>query len=235
MRVRWAFAHEVRYGGRSSMSRGIKSWATAALLLGLLAVLPATARAQGPAPPLPLPLPKVPPIQVPGPPAQRLNLIILGDGYQWDQQSIFRADVDRNLSVMWATEPFRSYRNYINIYAVEIASIDYGTRCDPDGRGRAADGTIRDSGVREGPIETKNTALRMEFQSGCTDPLARGTVYRNAAPVGCNAAALAKYYPPGATYACESGNAAHTRIINNYVAPALGIPSNSQNMQTLAI
>ena len=73
----------------------------------------------------------------PGRPSQRLNLIILGDGYQWDQQSIFRADVDRNLSVMWATEPFRTYRNYINVYAVEIASIDYGVRCDPDGRVRS--------------------------------------------------------------------------------------------------
>src|SRR3954454_1866575 len=231
MRVRWAFAHEVRYGGRSSMSRGIKSWATAALLLGLLAVLPATARAQGPAPPLPLPLPKVTPIQVTGPPAQRLNLIILGDGYQWDQQGIFRADVDRNLSVMWATEPFRSYRNYINVYAVEIASIDYGVRCDPDGRVRSADGTIRDTGVREGPIDGKNTALRMIFQNGCADPLSRGTVYGNA-PLNCQAAAA--NYPAGVN-PCETGNQAHNRILDTYVAPALGIPRTSQNLQTLAI
>ena len=126
------------------MRRGMKVLATAALSLGLLA---GTANAQGPEPPLPLPAPKVTPIQVTGPPAQRLNLIILGDGYQWDQQSLFYADVDRNLSVMWATEPFRTYRNYMNVYAVEIASIDYGVRCDPDGRVRHADGTIRDTGV----------------------------------------------------------------------------------------
>ena len=67
---------------------------------------------------------------------RRLNLIVLGDGYQWDQQSLFFEDVDRNLAVMWATEPFKSYRNYINVYAVEIASIDYGVRRDPDGRVR---------------------------------------------------------------------------------------------------
>jgi hypothetical protein len=217
------------------MRRLVKVVATGALLLGILAALPlATARAQGPEPPLPLPEPKVTPLQVTGPPAQRLNLIILGDGYQWDQQSIFYADVDRNLSVMWATEPFRSYRNYMNVYAVEIASIDYGARCDPDGRVRSADGTVRDTGVREGPINTKNTALRMIFQNGCADPLARGTVY-GGTPAGCDAAALAKYYPPGATYACESGNAAHNRILDNYVAPVLGIPRTSQNLQTLAI
>jgi hypothetical protein len=217
------------------MTRRVKFLAMAVLLLGMLAALPlATARAQGPEPPLPLPEPKVTPIQVTGPPSERLNLIILGDGYQWDQQSIFYADVDRNLSVMWATEPFRTYRNYMNVYAVEIASIDYGVRCDPDGRVRSADGTVRDSGVREGPINTKNTALRMIFQNGCADPLSRGTVY-GGTPSGCDAAALAKYYPAGATYACESGNAAHNRILDNYVAPVLGIPRSSQNLQTLAI
>src|ERR1700754_2421991 len=220
-----------------------RTLAVLAAVAGILAIGPASvASAQGPPPPLPLPEPKVVPIQVTGPPAQRLNIIVLGDGYQWDQQGIFRADVDRNLSVMWATEPFRSYRNYVNIYAVELASIDYGTRCDPDSRVRHADGTIRDTGVFETPspgstthgVNTKNTALRLWYSDGCSNPLSRGTTF-GGAPANCNAADLAKYYPPGATYACETGNQAHTRIINNYVIPALGIPAGSQNLQTLAI
>ena len=102
------------------------------------ALLVATPSAPADAEVAPLPDPKVHPVQVTGPAAERLNLVILGDGYQADQQSLFHADVDRNLAVMWATEPFRSYRNYINVYAVEIASIDYGARCDPDGRVRDA-------------------------------------------------------------------------------------------------
>ena len=212
--------------------RRLKSLAAAALMVGMLGAVP-TASAQGPPPPLPLPAPKVHPIQVTGPPAQRLNLIILGDGYQWDQQSIFLKDVDRNLSVMWATEPFRSYRNYMNVYAVEISSIDYGVRCDPDGRVRSADGTIRDTGVREGPINTKNTALRMLFGGGCTDPLARGTNYTGAPP-GCDPVALAQYYPAGVN-PCETGAAARNRIIDTYVVPVMGIPRTSQNVQTLAI
>jgi len=199
--------------------------AVAALATSLLAADPAAALAA------PLPEPTVHPIQLSGPPAERLNLIILGDGYQADQQSIFRADVDRNLAIMWATEPFRSYRNYINVYAVEIASIDYGVRCDPDGRVRHPDGTIRDTGQREGPINTKNTALRMIFQNGCADPLARGTVY-GGAPVDC--ANYADQYPPGVN-PCETGNQAHNRILDTYVMPVLGIPRTSQNVQTLAI
>ena len=199
---------------------------TAALLFGLLA---GTAKAQDP--PAQLPDPKVVPIQVTGPPAQRLNFIIMGDGYQKDQQELFRRDLDRNLAVMWATEPFRTYRNYINVYAVELASIDYGVRCDPDGRVRAADGTVRDTGVREGPIDGKRTALRMIYQNGCADPLSRGTVY-GGAPLNC--AADAPYYPAGVN-PCETGNQAHNRILDTYVAPVLGIPRTSQNLQTLAI
>jgi hypothetical protein len=210
------------------MSRGLKTLVSAVLLLGIQA---ATATAQGPPPPLPLPEPKVHPIQITGPASERLNLIILGDGYQWDQQSIFLADVDRNLSVMWATEPFRSYRNYVNVYAVEIASIDYGTRRDPDGRIRHSDGTIRDTGVREGPIDAKDTALRLWYSDGLTNPLARGTTY-GPAPLNCQD--REDYYPAGVD-PCETGNEAHERILNTYVIPVLGIPRSSQNIQTLAI
>jgi IgA peptidase M64 len=174
----------------------------------------------------PLPEPRVTPIQVTGPAAERLNLIILGDGYQADQQSLFRADVDRNLAVMWATEPFRTYRDYLNVYAVELASVDYGVRCDPDGRRRSPDGTIRDTGDREGPLDTKDTALRLIFQNGCADPLARGVVY-GGAPAGCAS------HPGPAP--CETGDQALNRILNTYVTPMLGIPRNAQNLQSLAI
>ena len=34
---------------------------------------------------------------------------------------------------------------------------------------------------------------------------------------------------------CETGNQAHNRILDTYVAPVLGIPRTSQNVQTLAI
>jgi IgA Peptidase M64 len=163
-----------------------------------------------------------------------MNLIILGDGYQWDQQSLFFEDLDRNLAVMWATEPYKSYRNYMNVYAVEVASVDYGVRCDPDGRVRHPDGTIRDTGEREGPINTKNTMLRLTFSNGCNDPLARGTVYTGP-PVNC--ADFAAYYPEGLD-PCASGTGAdsmHNQIIDRYVVPVMGVPRTAQNVQSLAI
>ena len=74
----------------------------------------------------------------------------------------------------------------------------------------------------------------MDFQGGCTDPLARGTVYRGAAPVGCDGRRSRSTTRPGVN-PCETGNQAHNRIIDTYVAPVLGIPRTSQNVQTLAI
>ena len=65
------------------MSRTLRALVLAALMMGLWA---GTANAQDP--PAQLPDPKVVPIQVTGPPAQRLNIIVMGDGYQKDQQSI---------------------------------------------------------------------------------------------------------------------------------------------------
>jgi hypothetical protein len=148
------------------------------------------------------------PIQITGPASERLNLIILGDGYQAHEQGTFRADVDRNLNVQWATEPFRSYRNYFNVYRVEIVSKDSGVRCDPDDRDNPNN-------------NLKDTALRLWFSDGCTNPLARGVTY-GPAPFGS---------PPGT----PNGNQARTAILDTYVAPVLGIPANSQNVQTLAI
>ena len=77
------------------------------------------------------------PMQVTGPPSERLNLVIMSDGYQADEMDKFRADVDRNLNVQWSIEPFRSYRHYFNIYRLEIVSQDSGISCDPD------DGNVR--------------------------------------------------------------------------------------------
>lgn len=71
------------------------------------------------------------PVQVTGPPAKRFNLILMGDGYTEAEQAGFRADADRHLNVMWSIEPFKSYRNYINVYRIDIVSGESGISCDP--------------------------------------------------------------------------------------------------------
>src|ERR1700712_3709805 len=70
------------------------------------------------------------PLQVTGPPANRFNLVIAGDGYTEAEQDKFMAQVDKHLNVMWSIEPYKSYRNYINVYAIKIISGESGISCD---------------------------------------------------------------------------------------------------------
>ncbi|HWK28454.1 MAG TPA: M64 family metallopeptidase [Solirubrobacter sp.] len=71
-------------------------------------------------------------IQETGPAANRFNLVIAGDGYTADEQDKFMQQVDKHLNIMWSIEPYKSYRNYINVYAIKIISGDSGISCDPN-------------------------------------------------------------------------------------------------------
>lgn len=90
------------------------------------------------------------PLQVTGDPAGRFNLIIMGDGYTENEQSAFAADTTLQLNVLWSIEPYKSYRNYFNVYRVDIVSGESGVGCDAD----LADGK-------------KNTPLSMGFWGNC--------------------------------------------------------------------
>ncbi|HEY9375419.1 M64 family metallopeptidase [Streptomyces sp.] len=90
------------------------------------------------------------PIQTTGPADKRFNLVLMGDGYTAGELAEFRADVDTHLNVLWSVEPFASYRSYINVWAVEVASPESGVDCDP-----GLDAPRRD------------TALGMAFWGGC--------------------------------------------------------------------
>jgi hypothetical protein len=75
---------------------------------------------------------KVVPLQVTGPAAPRFNLVVMGDGYTAAELPKFREQVDKHLNILWSIEPFKSYRNYVNVYAIEIPSPQSGVDCDPD-------------------------------------------------------------------------------------------------------
>jgi hypothetical protein len=120
------------------------------ILLALLVIH--TAAAQN----APAPDARVVPLSVSGDPAARFSLVVMGDGYTAAEMPKYRAQLDKHLNVLWSIEPFRSYRNYINVYSVEIPSPESGITCDPEVR------------------QQKKTPLGAHFQGGCTNPNARG-------------------------------------------------------------
>ncbi|WBB69997.1 M64 family metallopeptidase [Micromonospora sp. WMMD812] len=116
--------------------------AVAMVAAGLVAAPPAVAADVGSA--------TVVPIQVTGDPAKRFNLVVLGDGYTEADLPTFRSHVDKHLNTLWTIEPFKSYRSYVNVYAVEIISAESGVDCDP--------------GLSD---PRRNTVLGMGFWGGC--------------------------------------------------------------------
>jgi hypothetical protein len=90
------------------------------------------------------------PVQVTGPPAKRFDLVILGDGYTEADLPKFRENVDQEISTLFAFEPWKSYRSYVNVYRVEIVSGESGVGCDPSVTS-----------------PKRVTPLSMEFWSGC--------------------------------------------------------------------
>src|SRR5687768_13543655 len=69
-------------------------------------------------------------LQQSGPPENRVNLVILGDGYrQAELATIFNEHVTRFVQHMFSAEgePYASYRKYINVCSIDVASNQSGT------------------------------------------------------------------------------------------------------------
>jgi hypothetical protein len=57
-----------------------------------------------------------------GDPANRITLVLLGDGYTEDQQELFRQQADLTWHALMDIEPFRSYQGFFNIRRVDVVS-----------------------------------------------------------------------------------------------------------------
>ncbi|WP_246842961.1 M64 family metallopeptidase [Allokutzneria sp. NRRL B-24872] len=152
------------------------------------------------------------PVQVTGDPAKRFNLVIVPDGYTAAELPKFREHVNKHLNVMWTLEPFKSYRSYVNVYTVEVASPESGVSCDPN---------------LTSP--QKKTPLRMGFWGGCNTSSVQRLLTVDSAAVnryadlvtgtsGSNRQLLAiansdTYGGAGGTYATASGGNALSALI----------------------
>ena len=86
---------------------------------------------------------------------------MFGDGYTAGEMQKFRDQVDKHLNIQWSFEPFKSYRNYFNVYMIEVESPVSGISCDPD------DGNVR-----------RATPLRLQYAGTCpAEPNARGITF----------------------------------------------------------
>jgi hypothetical protein len=62
-----------------------------------------------------------------GPPAKRINIVFLSEGYTASQLGQFTNDAKTILNYILSTPPFNAYQNYFNGYAISVASVDSGS------------------------------------------------------------------------------------------------------------
>jgi MYXO-CTERM domain-containing protein len=71
-----------------------------------------------------------------GPPAQRLDLVFLGDGYRQSELDTFADDVDWIVDYLREIEPYGDYSGLFNIWRIDTASQDSGVSHDESGISR---------------------------------------------------------------------------------------------------
>ena len=67
-----------------------------------------------------------------GAPNEMLNIIIMGDGYTATQQYKFIVDAQNAVDGFMSQEPFLSYKDSINIFAIKVISNEEGASMDPN-------------------------------------------------------------------------------------------------------
>ncbi|MGW1768760.1 M64 family metallopeptidase [Streptomyces sp. NPDC002073] len=73
--------------------------------------------------------------------ADRLDIVVVGDGYTAAQLGRFRADAKAKWEELAAVEPYATYRNLFNVWTVDAVSNQSGVSGDPEA------GTVRDTAL----------------------------------------------------------------------------------------
>lgn len=69
---------------------------------------------------------KVTPLMQNGPPSEKVDIVILGDGYTKDEIEQFKKDARYYNDAMFKTEPFKKRKSDFNVWLVEVISEDSG-------------------------------------------------------------------------------------------------------------
>ena len=120
---------------------------------------------------------KIDTISLGGNSSNRVNIVILGDGYATSEQAKFLSDANTFKAQLFATSPYKEYKNYINLFAVEVISNQSGVThkgvcsdADPDCAsqpvtsvdnyfGSAFDAGINGGGYHRLLVSTKSSAI----------------------------------------------------------------------------
>lgn len=66
-----------------------------------------------------------------GPPGNRVDLLVVGDGYTLAQQDRFDAHAQETVAEFLSISPYRDYRNYVNVHSLFVPSAQAGADHPP--------------------------------------------------------------------------------------------------------
>ena len=62
-----------------------------------------------------------------GPTSNRLNIVVLSEGYTTNQLAQFLVDATNAVNTLLSHPPYQEYRNYVNAFAIQVASTESGS------------------------------------------------------------------------------------------------------------
>ena len=62
-----------------------------------------------------------------GPVSNRLNIVVLSEGYTTNQLAQFPVDATNAVNALLSHQPYQEYRNYFNAFAIKVASSQSGS------------------------------------------------------------------------------------------------------------
>lgn len=94
-----------------------------------------------------------------GNPNNRINLVIMGDGYTVGELSTFRSDARLVANYFFSTPPFSLYQNFFNVFGIEVVSNESGNDHPA---------TASDEGTSTQPVSSVDNYLQTTFDYGGT-------------------------------------------------------------------
>ncbi len=83
-----------------------------------------------------------------GDPANRLDMVILAEGYTAAEQTKFATDVQNLIPNFFAQEPYKEYQNYFNVHRIDVVSAESGADHPPLLKNTAFDATYSCNGIQ---------------------------------------------------------------------------------------
>ena len=84
--------------------------------------------------------------------ANRVDIVILGDGYTAGELDRYAADVEAFVDALFAQEPFKEYQRYFNVHRIDVVSLESGAdhpeRTPPTFKDTAFDATYNCAGIQ---------------------------------------------------------------------------------------